>query len=224
DAGYPERVQSDLRALRVLKHSTPGFTSSSFISIPYDVFPRIPGLFPWDWIGRDCVLCWHMVREGEDSPQVVLVDEGERRVVELPGDMVDCITDIITGRYPEFDYIAEEFDPPRFVPLKLPPADSNRAPRRTSDHADLDPSGLLTVPLSKADAVSELLQLRGAAASPRTVDWPALERHLRHPLPADYKRFMELVGPGTYGDITVADPADSGDTPSLLDLTREALD
>src|SRR5690606_2581801 len=152
DAGYPERVQSGLRALRVLKHSTPGFTSSSFISIPYDVFPRIPGLFPWDWIGRDCVLCWHMVREGEDSPQVVLVDEGERRVVELPGDMVDCITDIITGRYPEFDYIAEEFDPPRFVPLKLPPADSGRAPRRTSDHADRHPPGLLTAPLSRADA------------------------------------------------------------------------
>jgi len=164
------------------------------------------------------------MRDGDDSAQVVLVDTIDQRVVELPGDMVDCITDIITGRYPEFDYIAEEFDPPRFVPLKLPEPGSGRALRRTSDHANLDPSGLLTVPLSKADAVAELRQLRGKV-TPRMVDWPSLEQRLRHPLPRDYKRFMELVGPGSYGDITVADPVESGQgTPSLVELTREALD
>lgn len=64
--GYIERVQEHLMVLREATGRSRGRR--------YEVFPSVPGLFPWGHVGMDYYLCWHIGRGHEDSPPVVMID------------------------------------------------------------------------------------------------------------------------------------------------------
>lgn len=213
--GYSRRVQHLLGSLRVIAHGGTGF--------PHDIFPGRPGLFPWGSVGFDYILCWHMDDREVDSPPIVLVDASDGRAFDLAGDIAKCIIDVATGAIPELNYISEAHPMPRFDPLRLGGMTSPSG-RPPLDVMGLDPEGLLVVPGDKVDAVDELLDVVGNRYTAVAIAWGSLDDRLAHPLPRDYRRLMGTIGPGVYGDVTVAAPISLPDIPELTDEAYYAAD
>jgi hypothetical protein len=108
------RYLADIRlhqdVLREVAHSDAEF--------PYAVHPEIPGLFPWGYIGTDEIFCWHIGDHGGE--RVVVVDIAEATCETLQTTMVDYLVDILVGRVPRFQWLAEECRPLRFDPYRGP--------------------------------------------------------------------------------------------------------
>lgn len=213
---YAARVRSDLRYLRVVSRYSPEFR--------YHVFPTLPGLVPWGTIEGDYIFCWCLTGEEEHSPTIVIIDRDDGTAETFDGSMTECILAILHGDIPALRYVTEECDPPRFDVHEFNLPEEEQPHGAATDYRDLDPSGLLTVPSEQTDALADLRDLV-VAGTPQAVEWAALDQHLRHALPSDYKRLIETLGPGTYGDIIVASPSGpTGEVPGLIDVTAAALD
>lgn len=173
---------------------------------PQPVYPAAGGLIPWAIVGFDYVLCWRPDDGDPDRwPTVVCSSDDEERWPTCDRPTAAVLLAVVTepGVVEELDYIAEEVQPPAFIPREgYEPQEP--APRPSAAHwiADLEaytPSILPTVP------AADLAPLVQATPVPG-FDESAFLRRAARALPGDYIDIVKHLGAVTVGPARLLAP------------------
>lgn len=187
------------------------------------VYPAVPGLFPWGNIEGELLLCWHLTDRSSNAPASYLISLLRGSTIKLEGSMSECIASMIRGHIPELRKVLATDKPPTFAATPLRPERVTlQVPERywTGERRAHSRFKGLAGP---ADATDDLLSLGLETHRAQRVEWQAVESRLGQPLPNDYKRFIERIGPGRYGQITVASPTGATkDAPGMFDILSMA--
>lgn len=176
---------------------------------PYPIFPEPGGLLPWGVSHRAGLLFW--LTEGDDPnkwPIVVAHPEFEHWATH-DGPVSAFLDDVVSDRFDGDPYDVDLGGGPFFQPTPEGPDPALSAPTP----AWLTPGLTDEQPY---DATAELTELVPPPAPRRSIDWAAIQELLGLSLPADYRAFMEIYGPGTFCDITILPPEE---LPGLVERT-----
>ncbi|MFI5757199.1 SMI1/KNR4 family protein [Streptomyces sp. NPDC051569] len=202
--GHFAYVLDDMRGLRAGGHGT----------FPYPIFPEPGGVLPWGR-GVDSGFFYWIMKGGDANEwSLAFSDERCETWQEMPGPIVDFLLGLVTGderRSPSFEAF-EEFG-------TVSPAMEEHPPQLWEL---MRAAGPIDEPAE--EALREVCALFGLPPGLPTgaMDWWEVERRLGRALPADYKAFIDLYGPGTVGDLRIAAPGGEGpfDLFALLDRAR----
>lgn len=186
--------------------------------LPYPLVPQVPGLYPWGRIFGDLMFCWYLTDELGGPAPTYLVRVWDGKSTRLQGTMTEIVTDAVHGRIPEIG-TSTRSGAPNFTVIPRPPERATLGtPENYWHRPDAFVTEMVTVPPTETDMVGRLRAMGLGTGQGQVVDWAALER-LGRRLPRDYKRFIAEIGPGRYGNVTVASPnGPTGDTPGLDDV------
>jgi len=186
-----------------------------------EVFPKVPGLFPWADMEGEYLACCYLGDPSADSSANYVARVPTGAWVEMHGSIARCLVDMITGRVYRVRGLLSTDKPPDF--FAYPPRTFQREVLTPGETWETRASLSILPYYEPANAVDALLGLGLDTGRAEVVDWVAVEQRLGHRLPADYKRFVETIGPGRYGNILVANPnGPKGDVPGLFDLAASA--
>lgn len=190
-----------------------------------EVFPRVPGLFPWATIeGEHTVLTYLPLMPNRSSVTYVLRPGGRGRRINIDGAISESIIEMIMGRVSGVRGLLATDGAPYFRPYPstpAPPACRTGLPQLPGGYWAMNEESewIHADVVEPVDAVPQLLALGLDVGRAQCVDWPAVEGRLGLRLPSDYKQFIETIGPGTYGRIVVASPnGPTADAPGLFDV------
>jgi hypothetical protein len=202
---------------------------------PYPLFPEAGGVLPWGGILSPGAAFW-LTGPGdpEDWPVVVATEECEYWD-RFDGPVCEFLIEVAAGRYDasgftegapledrqrgerQIDLASRPvFEPDPSVPsapLPLPGPPPDFWLRR------LQEASWERLPVNELAAVRELIGPPPLGV--KSVDWAGVHGRLGFALPADYREFIDIYGPGTFGDIRIAAPGAPGDMDLFALLERK---
>ena len=191
---------------------------------PYPIFPRVPGIFPWAVIEAENIACSYLSGRPDPDRQApgYVVRYSVGQFTELTGSVLGCLTDLITGRVVKTRALLSTHKPPSFREWPRP---GSRGPRPRVSRDESRPlwpgpvGDRMVYSPRPIDSVDQLLDFGLGTHNAQRVDWPAVEQRLGTPLPGDYKKLIETIGPDWYADVLVASPTGRlGDIPAVSDV------
>ncbi|SMD25230.1 hypothetical protein [Lentzea albidocapillata] len=181
---------------------------------PHPIFPEPGGLLPWGVSHRADLFFW--LTDGDDPNKwpVVLADQRFEHWASYEGPVCAFLDDVVSGRFDGTPFDIDLGGGPFFQPTPEEPVAAPTPsvpgwgqPGFTGEHPH--------------DATVALTALVPPAAPRRSIDWAVVQTELGGALPADYRAFMEIYGPGTFCDITIVAPEE---LPGLIERTyRKAV-
>lgn len=217
EPGDVERYLDDLFDEAALLREPLSFNND----LPREAFPDVPGLFPWAGVEGEYTICWYFTGSPEAVSTNYVVRKPYGPCIRLDGSITQSLMRMISGDVLQVSGLLSTDQPPSFVEAPRYP---RRTPRRASELRWMTrmPDWQLVEPV---DAVDSILALGVDTRDTQVVDWPAVETSLGRRLPSDYKRFIERVGPGQYGNIVVASPTHAtAEIPAVHDLLTDLRD
>jgi hypothetical protein len=206
------------------------------VAFPYPLFPEPEGVLPWGSISSPGVAFWLTGSPDPDEWPVVVATEECDYWDRFDGTTCEFLIAVANARYDASRFMTAAFDdqelrkPSRPIDLSEQPVFERPRPRPTAQMPspvpppDFWPQRLQEVswdqlPVNEVDVVREL----AGPPSPgvRPVDWAAVHARLGFTLPADYRAFIDIFGPGTFGDIRIGAPGAPGEMDLFVLLERK---
>jgi hypothetical protein len=194
---------------------------------PYPLFPEPDGVLPWGAIRSPGVAFWLTGPGDPDSWPVVVANEECDYWDRFDGTACEFLIAVTEARYDasrftEGSAVIDLATRPVFELETASPAVARVA--APGVRADFWPRRLKKVSWERVP-VNELAAVRELAGSPppgvERVDWAAVHERLGFALPTDYRAFIDIYGPGTFGDIRIAAPGAPGEMDLFALLERK---
>ena len=193
--GFYAYQLEDMRALRSDGHS-----------FPYPMFPEPGGLLPWATGPRREPFFWVTQAEDPNAWPVVTADYGFTEWREFSGPACQFLIEVVEGR---FDGSIFGVDLAARGPWFQPIDDEELAPSSSAGRPSMSHTG------RAANELSALVEVVGPApGTAHPVDWAEVQEFMGVSLPEDYRSFIDMYGPGTFGEITITVPGG----PAELDM------
>ncbi|MEO6083595.1 MAG: hypothetical protein ABIQ18_10880 [Umezawaea sp.] len=172
-------------------------------TVPHPVVPEPGGIVPWGEGAEGQSFFWLPSSDQSAEWSVVYCDDAFSVWEAYDGTVSEFLVDLLGGRVRSdlLDYEPE--DPVEFdetgtgVP---PPSERPLDPRFWSRMAE---SLVVAHPVDRTAELADLVAAEGVA---RSTDWDRVEAELGTRLPADYRAFVDRIGPGDFLGFRVAVP------------------